>query len=98
MQFEWDEEKRQANIEKHGIDFVRAARVLKGPHLTYSSPQEGEKRRVAIGKLQPPEARPEHWSGPLIAVVYTRREGRYRIISARRAQEDERETYDRRFG
>ena len=98
MQFEWDEEKRQANIETHDVDFTRAARVFTGPHLTYPSPKEGEDRRVAIGKLQPPEARPERWSGPLVAVVYTRREGRYRIISARRARENERQAYDRRFG
>ncbi|PSQ80053.1 MAG: hypothetical protein BRD41_06010 [Bacteroidetes bacterium QS_1_63_11] len=51
-----------------------------------------------MGKLQPPKARPEHWSGPLIAVVYTRREKRYRIISARRARENERQACDRRFG
>jgi len=24
MRFEWDEEKRQANIEKHGFDFIWA--------------------------------------------------------------------------
>lgn len=98
MQFEWDEDKRRANIEKHDVDFTRAARVLKSPHLTYPSPQGDEERRIAIGKLQPPKARPEHWSGPLIAVVYTRRESRYRIISARRARKDERQAYNRRFG
>jgi uncharacterized DUF497 family protein len=26
MDFEWDERKRQANIAKHGIDFVGAAK------------------------------------------------------------------------
>lgn len=98
MQFEWDEEKREANTEKHDVDFVRAARVLKGPHLTYPSSRGEEARQVAIGKLEPPEVRPEHWSGPLIAVVYTRRDDRYRIISARRARDDERQAYNRRFG
>lgn len=98
MKFEWDEEKRESNLEKHDVDFPRAAEVLKGPHLTYSSPGGDEDREVAIGKLKPPDARPENWSGPLVAVIYTRREGRYRIISARRARTNEREAYNRRFG
>ena len=40
----------------------------------------------------------ESWSGPLVAVVYTRREGTYRIISARRARSDERKAYDLIYG
>ena len=30
MQFEWDENKRQANIEKHGIDFADAVKIFDG--------------------------------------------------------------------
>ena len=98
MQFEWDEEKRQANIEKHDVDFRDITPVFKNPHLTYLSPRGGERRHVAIGRLRPPETRPENWSGPLVAVVYTRRNGAYRIISARRAQDDERRAYQVLFG
>ncbi|MCK7595852.1 BrnT family toxin [Microbulbifer sp. CAU 1566] len=29
MEFEWDENKRQSSIEKHGIDFVAAAAAFK---------------------------------------------------------------------
>ena len=29
MEFEWDEQKRLSNVEKHGIDFVRAKRYLR---------------------------------------------------------------------
>jgi len=98
MQFEWDEEKRAANIEKHDVDFVRAARVLTRPHLTYASGEGDEQRWVTVGPLHPLAARPEDWSRPLVAVVYTRRRDRYRIISVRRARTHERQAYDRRFG
>ena len=27
MEFEWDEAKRRNNLEKHGIDFVRAKQI-----------------------------------------------------------------------
>jgi uncharacterized DUF497 family protein len=30
MDFEWDEDKRQANIRKHGIDFVDVPAVFDG--------------------------------------------------------------------
>ena len=28
MEFEWDEDKRQSNLEKHGVDFVDAVLIL----------------------------------------------------------------------
>ena len=28
MEFEWDENKRQSNLSKHSIDFVRAAAIF----------------------------------------------------------------------
>lgn len=92
--FEWDEEKRTLNIKKHGVDFVDAARMLMQHHVVGPSQQVGEEERwIAVGKLQPPEVIPERWSGPLAVVVYTLRDGRYRIISARRARDYEREHY-----
>ena len=103
MEFEWDEKKRQANLEKHDVDFRDVPSVFKNPHLTYLSPKSlspktGERRQVAIGQLRPPDTRPDEWSGPLVAVVYTRREGSYRIISMRRARTDERKAYDLIYG
>ena len=93
MKFEWDEEKRQANLEKHDVDFRDVASVFQNPHLTYSSLTAGEKRRVAIGQLRPAGC-PERWSGPLVSVVYARRSHAYRIISARRARKNERQAYE----
>lgn len=83
MEFEWDPAKRQSNLEKHGIDFRDAARVWDGPTWTRRSDQQDEERYVAVGFVD----------GRLIAVVYTLREGRYRIISARRTWKSEERAY-----
>jgi uncharacterized protein len=79
--FEWDENKRQANIEKHGIDFLTATEAFGDPQrFTFRSPLgEPEQRHVLVGSVQ----------GRVIAVVYTMREGTVRLISARRARAKE---------
>ncbi|WP_198648844.1 BrnT family toxin [Cyanothece sp. BG0011] len=39
MEFEWDEQKNQTNIIKHGISFQEAKEIFKDPNLvTYSQP------------------------------------------------------------
>jgi hypothetical protein len=83
MPFEWDEAKRLGNIEKHGIDFIRAQRIFDGPVLARQLPYQSEDRWIAIGLVD----------GREIAVVYTLRAEAIRIISARRARRDEREAY-----
>lgn len=98
MQFEWDEEKRRANLKKHDVDFRDIPSVFHHPHLSYSSPRGEEPRRVAVGPLHSPEERPQRWSGPLVAVVYIRKATQYRIISARRARTNERQAYEDIFG
>ena len=41
----WDETKRQANIDKHGLDFVDAPMVLESPYrLDVDSVRAGESR------------------------------------------------------
>jgi len=85
--FEWDDTKRQANVVKHGIDFVDAVEVFDDPkQFTYRSPhRSSEERFVSIGVTR----------GKLIAVVFTQRREKIRIISARPARRIEREQYDR---
>lgn len=83
LEFEWDERKCLSNLAKHGIDFQDAARVFDGPALEIASNRDGEERRLAVGMVEERE----------VAVVYTVREGRYRIISARRARRYERRAY-----
>lgn len=83
MEFEWDESKRQRVLEKHGLDFVDVVAVLQRAHITFPGKSEVEPREVAIGFL----------GETLIAVVYTRRGSRLRVITARRAREYERVAY-----
>jgi uncharacterized DUF497 family protein len=81
MKFEWDEQKNEANRLKHGFDFTFAIRIFNGPVRRALDPRpRSEPRIVATGKVE------DRW----ITIVYTRRNGRYRIISARPARRNER--------
>jgi uncharacterized DUF497 family protein len=91
VDFEWDPNKEKANLQKHGISFVAAAQVLRsGTAMVWPTDHEGESRWLAVGKH--PAA------GRVVAIIYTVREGRYRIISARRARRNEEEAYKQRIG
>ena len=83
MEFEWDPDKQASNLQKHGIDFVDAALLFERPRVEWRSDRGGERRWQTTGELE----------GRLITVIYTRREGRLRIISARRARKNERREY-----
>ncbi len=82
--FEWDEGKAAANIDKHGIDFEDAIGIFRRFVLDARSEREGEQRWKAVGVLG---------ADFEVAVIYTWREGRRRIISARRARRNERRAY-----
>ncbi|MBF0268284.1 MAG: BrnT family toxin [Alphaproteobacteria bacterium] len=90
MLFEWDENKREANLAKHGIDFVLAAHVFENEFLNLPSAHASEKRWLAVGNV----------GGKMLTVVYTIRDEALRIISARRARDNEirayRQIYTRR--
>jgi len=90
MEFEWDEIKRLANIKRHGLDFVRAKEIWQGPVLEIPSSQthHGEERVIALGRA----------NGRLIAVIFTWRRERRRIISARAARKHEKEIYNKKVG
>jgi uncharacterized DUF497 family protein len=83
--FEWDENKRRVNIEKHGIDFVDAINVFKDAAMfSYlSSHPAYETRRVSVGRV----------GNRLVAVISTQRGNSLRIISARIARQTERDRY-----
>ena len=85
-----DERKRRTNIVKHGIDFYRAKQIWGGEVLEIPSPQiqYREQRFIAYGLSE----------GVVIAVVYTWRARRRRLISARRARKYEETNYQSAFG
>ncbi|HTN33535.1 MAG TPA: BrnT family toxin [Marinobacter sp.] len=84
-EFEFDEAKSQANLDKHGIDFVAAQELWKDPYLLeIRAKSEDEPRFALIGKVGE-----KHWSA-----VVTYREGRIRLISVRRSRKKEIELYE----
>jgi uncharacterized DUF497 family protein len=74
MDFEWDEEKRQANIEKHGVDPLLAALIFQGYTVWAQDTRQdyGELRFKSIGMVD----------GVCYVVVHTQRDGLTRLISA----------------
>ena len=86
--FSWDEKKRQATIDKHGIDFIDAISVFDFEHLILDARSDLEPRKIAIGQL----------NDQMIAVVFTMRGETCRIITARKARKDEREQYQDLYG
>jgi len=86
MEFEWDENKNQANIRKHGVSFMDAINIFLDPYRIEREDDRmdyDEVRFQVIGMA----------SGRLLLVLYTHRNGNIRFISARRANRHERRGY-----
>lgn len=79
--WDWDEAKRQTNRDKHGIDFAALAQ------LDWTTAQiepdnrrdYGEDRFIAVGYIK----------DRLHKLIFTRRNGRMRVISFRKANRRE---------
>ena len=85
MRFEWDENKRLINIRKHGIDFADIPSIFELDTVTVIDDrfEYGETRYQTLGLLKT----------RIIIVVHTESETVIRIISARKANKYEEETY-----
>jgi uncharacterized DUF497 family protein len=85
-QIEWDENKRHANLAKHGIDFLDVAEIFSDPRRrTFRSHHPPDERRyVTLGLLR----------HRLIAVIWTMRGDKLRVISMRRARRNESKRYE----
>jgi uncharacterized protein len=86
MGFQWDEAKSKANEAKHDVSFAEASLVFRDRFLSQQDARRdyGEARFVALGMSQ----------GRLLRVVYTRRDGDIRIISAWKASSHDRKIFD----
>lgn len=83
--FEYDDDKSQANLAKHGIDFQDAQALWKDPNLLeIQATSDDEPRFLAIGLIGS-----KHWSA-----VITYRNGAIRLISVRRSRKREVELYE----
>jgi uncharacterized DUF497 family protein len=78
--FEYDENKSQSNLAKHGIDFVEAQKLWDDPNtFVIPATTEDETRFLIIGKIGD-----KHWTA-----VITYRGQNTRIISVRRSRKEE---------
>jgi uncharacterized DUF497 family protein len=81
MELEWDERKRLLNIEKHRLDFEDADQIFGGRFLKLPGRQVGDEvRHRAVGRI----------GENVVTAIYTERGDAIRIISIRKAREDER--------
>ena len=77
MNFEWDEEKARANLEKHGVSFEEAQTAFDDPlYVDFYDPKHSynEHRYIILGESR---------QGRLLLVSYTGRGGVTRLISSR---------------
>jgi uncharacterized protein len=93
FQFEWDENKAAANIQKHGVSFEIASSLFADPRLlsvAYLEHSESEERWFSVGCAV---------NGALLTVVYAWHEidptiTKIRLISARPATRNEIRSYE----
>ena len=87
--FEWDSEKAEKNFRKHGIYFEDAAYVFFDENKIDDFDEihsDFEDRYKIIGRVE-----------KILAVIYTERGEKNRIISARQASKQEEERYYGQF-
>ena len=86
MAFEWDDEKRAANLQDHGVDFEDASLIFAGPVIEADDTRVdyGEPRLRAVGRVD----------GEFFMVAYTWRGQNRRIISAWRLDDEGRKRYE----
>ena len=88
MEFENDPVKATIYLKKHKVSFEEAASVFGDPMAyTFADPDHslGEERWLMFGLSR---------TARVLAVIFTHRRGKYRIISARLATRHERKTYE----
>jgi uncharacterized DUF497 family protein len=87
MEFEWDENKNRQNQQKHGINFEEAKEIFQGIYFTAidDSYDYGEIREIGIGTIR---------GTVIVTAIYTDRNGKIRLISARKATPKERKQYN----
>lgn len=86
MEIEFDTAKADSNLQKHGVSFNEAfTALLDEMALAIEDPDSrGESRWVLIGMSE---------SARLLTIVYTLRDDRIRLISARKATRREAKAY-----
>lgn len=81
MEIEYDPAKRDTTLAKRGLDFAGTTEIFAGRHVSSVDDRfdYGELRMITVGFM----------SGRMVVAVWTERAGRRRIISLRKANDDE---------
>ncbi|MBE9111206.1 BrnT family toxin [Nodosilinea sp. LEGE 07298] len=86
MQFEYDPNKSQSNLAKHGIDFETAKLLWQDQYrIDLQATSAVEPRFLVVGKIEG-----KYWSA-----IITYRDTNVRIISVRRSRDNEVSLYER---
>ena len=84
MEAGFDQKKNEGNLVKHGISLDDAAAIWGGTVVNIPAKNiDGEKRTKTLGKIE----------DVVYAVIWTERNGKRRLISARKATSKERSLY-----
>ena len=84
--FEFDPAKSEANLAKHGIDFRTAEKLWLDPQqIQLEARSDEEPRRAIVARIED-----KTWFA-----VYTLRDDKIRMISARRARKKEQAIYEK---
>jgi len=91
LTFEWDDEKANENMRKHGVSFDEAKTVFNDPFaMTIWDPEHSaqEDRHIDIGMSA---------LGHILVVWYTERGANIRIIGSRMTTRSERRQYEEEY-
>lgn len=89
FEFDWDKGNIEKNLKKHGITCKQAEEVFNDENILFNADirhSKNEERIIAIGKTS---------EGALLFIVFTRRDNKIRVISARRANTKEKILYEK---
>lgn len=83
VEFAWDEIKRAEVYKKHGVDLLEAALIFENDVLEKEDTRRdyGEQRMIALGMSE----------GEIYIVIYTRRDNVYRLTTAWKGGQRDRE-------
>lgn len=85
MKIVYDAQKRDKTLEERGLDFDDAEELFSGYHFTAVDDRRdyGEVRKISVGLIR----------DDVVVVVWTERDNGRRIISMRKADQNERGAY-----
>jgi uncharacterized DUF497 family protein len=90
VQFEWDRNKNECNLRKHGVDFEETMSVFDDIFAVIIEDRfhsNSEQREIIVGRSL---------KGRFLYVVFVESENSIRIISARKLTPAERRRYEQR--